>query len=108
MAELGTLDDLPADYLEQLAARNLIPRDMTSFPDHYRHIDAPTLILWGRDDRIVPPLFALLFEEEIPGSTLHVFDECGHASHLELPVETAVVIRDWIRRHTSQTRDPCP
>lgn len=25
MAELGTLDELPADYLEQLAARNLIP-----------------------------------------------------------------------------------
>lgn len=95
-------------YAYSQSARNLIPRDMASFPDHYRHIDAPTLILWGRDDRIVPPLFALLFEEEIPGSTLHVFDECGHAPHLELPVETAVVIRDWMRRHTSLTRDPCP
>jgi pimeloyl-ACP methyl ester carboxylesterase len=95
-------------YAYSESARNLIPQDIASFSDRYRDIDAPTLILWGRDDRIVPPLFALLFEGEIPDSTLHVFDECGHAPHLELPVETAVVIRDWMRRHISLTKDACP
>ena len=95
-------------YAYSESARNLIPQDIASFSDRYRDIDVPTLILWGRDDRIVPPLFALLFEGEIPDSTLHVFDECGHAPHLELPVETAVVIRDWMRRHISLTKDACP
>jgi pimeloyl-ACP methyl ester carboxylesterase len=85
-------------YAYRESARNLVPADIASFPERFRDIDIPTLILWGRDDCIVPPIFGLLFEEEIPNSTLHVFDECGHAPHLELPVETAVVIRDWVRR----------
>lgn len=79
------------------AARNLIPGDIATFPERYRDIRIPTLVLWGRDDRIVPALFGLLFEAEIPGARLHVFAECGHAPHLEYPVETGVAIRDWIR-----------
>lgn len=78
--------------------RNLVPPDMDTFPDRYAQIDIPALILWGREDRVIPPLFALRFEAEIPQATLHVFDECGHAPHLEFPVETATVIRDWARR----------
>ncbi len=86
-------------YAYRESARNLIPQDLDTFVERYCELDLPTLILWGRDDRIVAPLFALLFQEQITDSTLHVFDECGHAPHLELPVETAVVIRDWLRRH---------
>jgi abhydrolase domain-containing protein 6 len=91
----GTLDAY------RQSVRNLIPADIFDFPKRYQEIDIPTLILWGREDNIVPPLFGLLFEEQISNSTLHVFDECGHAPHLELPEETAVVIRDWIRRRLS-------
>lgn len=78
--------------------RNMIPDDIESFCARYGEIDVPTLILWGEEDRIVPPLFALRFDAEIPQSTLHIFAECGHAPHLELPVETAAVLRDWMRR----------
>ena len=88
-------------YCYRESVRNMVPEDAAAFPARYADIDVPTLILWGREDQIVPPLFALLFEESIPRSTLHVFDECGHAPHLELPIETAVVIRDWMRRHTA-------
>lgn len=91
----GTLDAY------RQSVRNLIPADIVDFPKRYLEIDIPTLILWGRQDNIIPPLFGLLFEEQIPDSTLHVFDECGHAPHLELPEETAVVIRDWVRRRLS-------
>jgi pimeloyl-ACP methyl ester carboxylesterase len=86
-------------YSYRTAARNLIPDDMATFPERYRDIEAPTLIMWGREDRLVPPLFGLRFESEIPGARLHVFDECGHAPHLELPVETGAVVRDWLRRN---------
>ena len=55
----------------------------------------------GAQDRIVPPLFGLLFEAEIPDAALHVFDGCGHAPHLEYPAETAGLIRDWIRRRVA-------
>ena len=79
------------------AARNVVPPDLGTFRGRYREITCPTLIIWGREDRIIPPLSALLFETDIQGSKLHVFDECGHAPHLEYPEETAIAIRDWAR-----------
>lgn len=81
----------------RLAARNLVPPDIHSFPEHYRDISCPTLIVWGQEDRIVPVLFALMFQADIPGAKLHVFQECGHAPHIEYAVETAILLRDWAR-----------
>jgi len=83
----------------RLAARNLVPDDIQTFPERYRDITCPTLIVWGQDDRIVPALFALMFDADIPGSRLHVFEECGHAPHIEYAAETAVLVRDWARHN---------
>ncbi|WP_433634917.1 alpha/beta fold hydrolase [Nocardia sp. CA-120079] len=41
-------------------------------------ITAPTLITWGRDDRVSPLDMALLPMRTIPNSELHVFPNCGH------------------------------
>ena len=83
----------------RLAARNLVPADIRTFPDNYRNIDCPTLIVWGQEDRIVPALFALRFEADIPGAKLHVFQDCGHAPHIEYAAETAILLRDWARHN---------
>ena len=82
----------------RMAARNLIPPDADSFPKEYRDLRLPALIVWGKEDRIVPVLHALRFEADLQTAKLHVFDECGHAPHLEYPHETAVAIRDWARQ----------
>ncbi len=89
-------------YAYQAAARNLVPGDIARFTDAYREIDVPTLVLWGAEDRIVPARFAALFEAELPDAELHVFDECGHAPHLEYPDETARLIGDWTRRRLTE------
>lgn len=83
----------------RLAARNLVPDDIATFPERYRDITCPTLIVWGQEDHIVPALFALRFDADIPGSKLHVFQECGHAPHIEYAAETAILIRDWLRHN---------
>ena len=93
-------------YAYQAAARNLVPGDIASFTDAYREIDVPTLVLWGAEDRIVPPLFGTLFEAELPKASLHVLDKCGHAPHLEYPAETARLIGDWIRRRVAGELNP--
>ena len=90
----------------QASARNLVPADIGCFTDRYKAIDVPTLVVWGAQDRIVPPLFGLLFEAEIPDAALHILDRCGHAPHLEHPVETARLIRDWIRRRIEAEAEP--
>ncbi len=48
-------------------------------------IRVPTLIIWGRDDLVVPAADAAGFLERIPGSELVVFDECGHVPMAEHP-----------------------
>ncbi|WP_413098277.1 alpha/beta fold hydrolase [Streptomyces sp. Inha503] len=41
-------------------------------------ITAPTLITWGRDDRVSPLDMALLPMRTMPKAELHVLPECGH------------------------------
>ena len=47
----------------------------------------PTLVVWGRDDRIVSVECGELFRGAIRGARLEVFERCGHFPHLEKPAE---------------------
>jgi pimeloyl-ACP methyl ester carboxylesterase len=46
-------------------------------------IHKPTLIVWGREDKVIPLNFAERFHKEITGSRLEVIDNCGHMPHVE-------------------------
>ena len=46
-------------------------------------IDMPTLILWGDDDKVIPPAYGKAFAELIPQSRLEVIRNCGHLAHIE-------------------------
>ncbi|MGU3291516.1 alpha/beta fold hydrolase [Williamsia sp. M5A3_1d] len=41
-------------------------------------VACPTLLTWGRDDRVSPPDMALAPMRLIPDAQLHVFPRCGH------------------------------
>ncbi|OPX11033.1 alpha/beta fold hydrolase [Gordonia sp. i37] len=41
-------------------------------------ISCPTLLTWGRDDRVSPPDMALAPMRLIPDAQLHIFPRCGH------------------------------
>jgi pimeloyl-ACP methyl ester carboxylesterase len=45
----------------------------------------PTLIVWGREDPIVPLSAGEAYQAAIPGSRLVVLDRCGHHPHIEQP-----------------------
>lgn len=47
------------------------------------NIEAPTLILWGRDDLLLPADYATKYKELIAGSKVSVFDQCGHMPNVE-------------------------
>jgi pimeloyl-ACP methyl ester carboxylesterase len=42
-----------------------------------------TLILWGRDDAIVPVSAAQAYQEAIPGAQLTILEHCGHHPQIE-------------------------
>ncbi|MDJ0360315.1 alpha/beta fold hydrolase [Rhodococcus sp. H29-C3] len=56
-------------------------------------VQAPTLLTWGRDDRVSPMDMALLPMRLIPNAELHVFPKCGHWAMIEQKAafESAVI-----------------
>ncbi len=61
-------------------------------------IEAPTLILVGKDDFICPPSQAKRMHDNIPNSDLHIFEKCGHFPFIEVPDEFFRVVREWFKR----------
>jgi pimeloyl-ACP methyl ester carboxylesterase len=49
--------------------------------------DVPTLVVWGREDRIMPIECGELYRKGIAGARLEVIDGCGHFPHLEKPAQ---------------------
>jgi pimeloyl-ACP methyl ester carboxylesterase len=64
--------------------------------DRVTQVTVPTLILWGRQDRILGTQDAARFEAAIAGSQLQWIDDCGHVPHLEKSRETAGAIASFI------------
>jgi pimeloyl-ACP methyl ester carboxylesterase len=60
-------------------------------------IEAPTLLIWGRNDLITPPEVAREFLERIPNSELHFVDECGHAPMMEHPDAFNAIMLQFLR-----------
>lgn len=55
--------------------------------DVVKSIKTPTLLVWGRQDGLVPLTDGERFHKDIAGSTLVVIDQCGHVPNLEKPGE---------------------
>ncbi len=58
-------------------------------------ITQPTLLLWGENDQEIPLADGERLHEEIPGSRLIVFLECGHLPHEEYPEAFTNVVIDF-------------
>ncbi len=46
-------------------------------------ISAPTLVIWGKQDHVLPPAHAQVVAEIVPKAQLIFFDHCGHLPQLE-------------------------
>ena len=76
----------------QIAAPELQHTVFTS--DYF--LQPPVLVLWGRQDRILPPATAQQFAEALPAATVTYLENSGHSGHLEEPEETAAAILDFV------------
>ena len=48
-----------------------------------KEMKAPTLVTWGRDDRMLPVEGSLLGFRQLPNAELHIFSKCGHWAQVE-------------------------
>ena len=58
-----------------------------NLPEYLKLIQVPALIVCGRQDGIVPVNAGEIYHQVLKGSSLHVFEECGHSPQLEKPQE---------------------
>ncbi len=50
-------------------------------------VHVPTLVVWGRQDELIPLASGEKLRDGIAGSKLVVFEQCGHVPEIEKPVE---------------------
>jgi pimeloyl-ACP methyl ester carboxylesterase len=64
-------------------------------------LKAPTLITWGRDDRVSPLDMALIPMQTIPNAELHVFPNCGHWTMIEAKDAFVSVVLGFLARKSA-------
>ena len=62
--------------------------------DRLATLRRPPLIIWGREDRIIPVDHASRAARVLPHARVHVIDRCGHWPQLERPEEFNAVVLD--------------
>jgi pimeloyl-ACP methyl ester carboxylesterase len=64
--------------------------------DDIPNISAPTLLVWGLNDTITPPIVAHEFNRLIPNSELKFIDKCCHAPMMEHPEKFNELVEEFL------------
>lgn len=91
-------EEIQAEQNREMAARLLWKPYMRShtLPALLRGVATPTLVVWGREDAIIPVDVCQRFVRAIPGATAKVLDRCGHLPEMEQPDAFARAVLDFL------------
>jgi len=100
-------DAVPVDLREQgrVTLQQFLPPELAKHdlelynetsPQQAAGVNAPTQIVWGREDHLMPLECGDLYQQAIPGSEWVVLDRCGHAPHLEKPDEFVAIAMQFL------------
>ncbi|UOT06163.1 alpha/beta fold hydrolase [Rhodococcus opacus] len=67
----------------EAGAKAALESGATPYWAQLHKVKAPTLLTWGRDDRVSPLDMAIIPMRSIPRAELHVFPNCGHWAMIE-------------------------
>ena len=68
-----------------------------SLPHLLGGVAAPALVVWGREDRIVPVECGERYAKALPSARLHVIDGAGHFVEMERPDELARLVSEFVK-----------
>ena len=64
--------------------------------DRVKELTMPTLIMWGGQDKLIPPAIGSRFHKDISGSELIQFEMLGHVPHEEDPLRTVAELKRFL------------
>jgi pimeloyl-ACP methyl ester carboxylesterase len=79
-------------------AKFLFPVPENGLERRLSRIEAPTLIVWGENDRLVSPIYAGIFREKIADAEVVKIPGTGHVIGLESPELLAEALLRWGQR----------
>ncbi len=62
-----------------------------------QQVRIPSLIVWGRQDAIIPVNCGELYNKALAGSSLKFIDDCGHVPELEKPQEFVSTVLEFLQ-----------
>lgn len=91
-------EEAQAEQNREMAARLFWKPYMRSptLPALLRGVATPTLVLWGREDAIIPLDVGRRYARAIPGATEMVLDHCGHLPEMEKPEAFVRAVLDFL------------
>jgi pimeloyl-ACP methyl ester carboxylesterase len=63
-----------------------------------RRVKAPTLVVWGKQDRLVPLAHGEAYRNAIHGAELKMIDRCGHAPQIERPAQFVGIAKEFLQK----------
>jgi pimeloyl-ACP methyl ester carboxylesterase len=79
------------------ASRFLWPIPERGLKKRAWRIAAPTLVVWGESDRLIPPIYADEFTSRIRNSLSVVIEQAGHMVMYEQPQAFVNTVRDFLK-----------
>lgn len=101
LAELRYQASIRPGFQESFSAMFPAPRQrwvdaMASSEADIRALPQHTLVIHGREDRVIPLSTSLTLASWIPRSQLHVFGQCGHWTQIEHAARFAVLVKNFL------------
>jgi 2-hydroxymuconate-semialdehyde hydrolase len=101
LAELRYQASIQPGFQEAFAAMFPAPRQawvdaMASPEAAIRALPHPTLVVHGREDRVIPLANSLTLARWIPQAQLHVFGQCGHWTQIEHAARFAQLVENFL------------
>jgi len=87
----------PASYRRQMTAA-----DAHDVYDRLDEITAPTLVIHGENDRLIPAANAAIIADRIRGAELVILEGLGHGFYSEQPEKVNGILIDFMKRHPAR------
>jgi pimeloyl-ACP methyl ester carboxylesterase len=77
-------------------ARRIVPKNLDALSRRFAEVAVPTLLLWGRQDHVIPLWVGERLARDLPHARLVVLERCGHSPPEELPAESLRHVRAFL------------
>jgi pimeloyl-ACP methyl ester carboxylesterase len=99
--DLNDMDALKDFYIGNarrlaMAGKILFPIPNRRLSKRLYRLSAPTLVLWGAEDRLMPPVYAKRWAELLPHATVEMIPEGGHMLPYERPEAFAAAVSRFL------------